>query len=127
MLIGTTHRYAKVREVAMRMADTVIKAFAALMCDRQIVFTLLEILTLMRRSCEEEHTVEYSTTYIFKSERMDLELCLSDDYEVRREVLTNLYASAKVWLSLAIARAPIEMQSILQVSVGGSPEVAAVV
>lgn len=114
MLIATTHRYAKVREVAMKMVDMIIKAFAALMCDRQIVFTVLEILTLMRRSCEEEYTDEYSSTYTFKSERVDLELCLTDDYEVRKEVLTKLYASAKVWLSLAIARAPIEMQSILQ-------------
>ena len=28
------------------------------MCDRQVVFTLLEILTLMRRSCELQYTDE---------------------------------------------------------------------
>jgi hypothetical protein len=31
-----------------------------MMCDRQIVFTLLEILTLMRRSCEHQFTDEVS-------------------------------------------------------------------
>jgi phosphatidylinositol 4-kinase len=31
-----------------------------LLCDRQVVWTLLEILTLMRRSCELQYTDEVS-------------------------------------------------------------------
>jgi phosphatidylinositol 4-kinase len=34
-----------------------------LMCDRQVVWTLLEILTLMRRSCELQYTDEVSDCY----------------------------------------------------------------
>jgi phosphatidylinositol 4-kinase len=116
MLIGTTHRYAKVREVALKMSNTIITSFAALMCNREIVFTLLEILTLMRRSCEDELTDEYSVTHVYRSERLKLELVLTDDFAVRNDITTRLYSSARKWLSLATSRAPIEMQSILQVS-----------
>lgn len=58
LLIASTHRYRKVREVALKHLDSILTSFAALMCDRQIVFVLLEILTLLRRSCEDIYTDE---------------------------------------------------------------------
>ena len=58
ILIACTHRYRKVREIAMGYARQIIETFSALMCDRHVVFTLLEILTLMRRSCELQYTDE---------------------------------------------------------------------
>jgi hypothetical protein len=60
MLIASTHRYRRVREVALKHLDAILTSFAALMCDRQIVFVLLEILTLLRRSCEDAYTDEVS-------------------------------------------------------------------
>lgn len=47
---------------------------------------------------------------------MQLTLRLTDDYAVRNEMTSQLYNVAKNWLTLAISRAPIEVQSILQVS-----------
>ena len=47
---------------------------------------------------------------------MDVTLHLSEDYAVRNEITTQLYGIAKHWLTLAISRAPIEVQSTLQVS-----------
>lgn len=47
---------------------------------------------------------------------MDITLQLTDDYAVRNEIVTQLYAVARQWLTLAISRAPIEVQSTLQVS-----------
>jgi phosphatidylinositol 4-kinase len=58
LLIATTHRYRKVRVMALQHLDTILTSFAALMCDREIVFVLLEILTLLRRSCEDTLTDE---------------------------------------------------------------------
>lgn len=60
MLIASTHRFRKVREVAMKYLNAILTSFAALMCDRRIVFVLLEILTLLRRSCEDTLTDEVS-------------------------------------------------------------------
>lgn len=51
----------------------------------------------------------------FKSDKMDLTLEISDDYTVRNEIVTQLHSAATQWLTLAISRAPIEVQSILQV------------
>lgn len=54
MIVATTHRYTKVRQIAVKYLNAILTSFAALMCDRKIVFTLLEVLTLLRRSCEDE-------------------------------------------------------------------------
>lgn len=60
ILVGCTHRFRKVRETALGYARQILETFSALMCDRLVVFTLLEILTLMRRSCELEYNDEVS-------------------------------------------------------------------
>ena len=60
ILVACTQRYRKVREVALGYARQILETFSALMCDRLVVFTLLEILTLMRRSCELQYTDEVS-------------------------------------------------------------------
>ena len=46
---------------------------------------------------------------------MDLSLQLTDDYAVRNEITSQLYGVTKNWLTLAISKAPIEVQSYLQV------------
>jgi phosphatidylinositol 4-kinase len=63
ILVACTHRYRKVREVALLYARQILETFSALMCDREVVFTLLEILTLLRRSCELQYTDEASRRY----------------------------------------------------------------
>jgi phosphatidylinositol 4-kinase len=47
---------------------------------------------------------------------MDLTLHLTDDYAVRNEIASQLYSVSRRWLTFAISRAPIEVQSTLQVS-----------
>ncbi len=58
ILVACTHRFRKVRETALSYARQILETFSALMCDRQVVFTLLEILTLLRRSCELQYNDE---------------------------------------------------------------------
>ncbi|WVQ84613.1 hypothetical protein IAT38_006768 [Cryptococcus sp. DSM 104549] len=114
ILVACTHRMRKVRETALSYARQILETFSALLCDRQVVFTLLEILTLLRRSCELQYTDEYSPVYEFTSDKMDLTLHLTDDYAVRNEIALQLHSVSRTWLTLAISRAPIEVQSILQ-------------
>lgn len=47
---------------------------------------------------------------------MELSLEITDDFAARNETVKRLYEYACRWLDLAIGRAPIEMQTILQVS-----------
>jgi phosphatidylinositol 4-kinase len=60
ILVACTHRFRKAREAALAYARQILETFSALMCDRKVVWTLLEILTLMRRSCELQYTDEVS-------------------------------------------------------------------
>jgi phosphatidylinositol 4-kinase len=60
--------------------------------------------------------LQYSPIHEFKSDKMDLALELTDDYAVRNEITGQLHATARNWLTLAISRSPIEVQSTLQVS-----------
>ena len=59
---------------------------------------------------------QYSPVHEFSSDKMDLSLQLTDDYAVRNEITTQLHSVARNWLTLAISKAPIELQSILQAS-----------
>lgn len=60
IIVACTHRMRHVRETAMTFARQIIESFSAVMCDRMVLFTLLEVLTLMRRSCEMQFTDEVS-------------------------------------------------------------------
>lgn len=58
LLVASTHRIAKVREIAMKYLQRLITAFPSLLCDPPFVIAILEVLTLMQRACEGEFTDE---------------------------------------------------------------------
>jgi phosphatidylinositol 4-kinase len=58
LLSGSTHRVAKARAVASKYLHRLITSFPSLMCDPPLVFSILEVLTLLRRSCEGEYVDE---------------------------------------------------------------------
>lgn len=58
LLTGSTHRVAKARVVASKYLDRLITFFPSLMCNPPLVFSILEVLTLLRRSCEGEYLDE---------------------------------------------------------------------
>ena len=45
----------------------------------------------------------------------DITLQLPDDYKIRDEILLNLQRNSAKWFELALGRAPMELQSTLQV------------
>ena len=54
LLTGSTHRVSRARVVASKYLDRLITSFPSLMCDPPLVFSILEVLTLLRRACEGE-------------------------------------------------------------------------
>jgi phosphatidylinositol 4-kinase A len=60
LLVYSSHRVAKARGVASKFLDRLITSFPSLMCDPPLVFAILEVLTLLRRACENEYTDEVS-------------------------------------------------------------------
>lgn len=51
----------------------------------------------------------------YHSELANIDLELPDSYKARNEILATLKANAISWFSRALARAPIELQTTLQV------------
>jgi phosphatidylinositol 4-kinase len=58
LLICSTHRIAKARDIASKFLNRLITSFPSLMCDPPLVFAILEVLTLLGRACEDEFTDE---------------------------------------------------------------------
>ncbi|KAF9227759.1 hypothetical protein BS17DRAFT_726240 [Gyrodon lividus] len=114
LLVCSTHRTARARDVASKYLNRLITSFPSLMCDSTLVYAILECLTLLRRACENEYTDEYNPMFDFHSERTGISLQLTDDYRVRGEILGQLQRNANDWFELALSRAPIELQSTLQ-------------
>ncbi|CAE6494869.1 unnamed protein product [Rhizoctonia solani] len=133
LLVASTHRISKIRELAMKYLQRLISAFPSLLCDPPFVVALLEVLTLIHRACEGEFTDEFSPQHDYRSQRADITLQLSDSYASRNEILSQLYKHTNKWLEAATARAPIEIQATLQnyladtrvVSADGSAELGA--
>lgn len=59
-------------------------------------------------------------TYVFRSDKMDLTLELTDDYSARNQMLAQLQRDANNWFELALGRAPVELHATLQVRVAAS-------
>ncbi|KAG5645573.1 hypothetical protein DXG03_005711 [Asterophora parasitica] len=61
LLIYSTHRIEKARDIASKYLNRLISSFPSLMCDPPLVCAILEVLTLLRQSCENEFTDEWKT------------------------------------------------------------------
>ncbi|KAG8826070.1 phosphatidylinositol-4- kinase [Serendipita sp. 401] len=114
LLVAACHRIAKVRDIAAKYLHRLITSFPSLMCDAPLVCAILEVLTLLRRSCEGEFTDEFNPVHEFRSPRSQLTLELTGSYATRNEILAQLHRNAIQWLSLGINRAPVEVQATLQ-------------
>ncbi|KAG1849308.1 hypothetical protein DFJ58DRAFT_795151 [Suillus subalutaceus] len=114
LLVASTHRISRARDVAAKYLFNLITSFPSLMCDPPLVYAILECLTLLRHACENEFTDEYNPVYEFHSECTGITLQLTDDYKVRNDILGQLQRNANTWFELALSRAPIKLQSTLQ-------------
>lgn len=65
LLVCSTHRIARVRDVASKYLNRLVTSFPSLMCDPPFVIAVLEVLTLLRRACENEFNDEVCTYAFF--------------------------------------------------------------
>ncbi|KAM6500354.1 hypothetical protein JOM56_003368 [Amanita muscaria] len=114
LLTWTTHRVARAREVALKFLDRLITSLPSVLCHRPFIFSLLDVLTMLKRACENEFLDEYNPIFEYHSERSQITLQLSVNFKVRNDILQQLYRHARSWLELGIARAPAEVQGTLQ-------------
>jgi hypothetical protein len=70
LLVLSTHRIEKTRDIAFKYLNRLIMSFPSLMCDPPLVLAILEVLTMMSRACEDEFTDEVSLRSANKSPLM---------------------------------------------------------
>ncbi|KAK7693961.1 hypothetical protein QCA50_003536 [Cerrena zonata] len=114
LLVASTHRIARAREVASKYLDRLVTSFPSLMCDPPFVIATLEVLTLLRQACENEFINEDNPIYTYRSERSQITLQLTDDYAARKQMLAQMQRDTNRWFELALGRAPLELHSTLQ-------------
>jgi len=72
LVVLSTHRIAKARDIASKYLNRLITSFPSLMCDFDLVFVMLEVLTLLQRASEGEFLDEVSMTPRFNQNLTNL-------------------------------------------------------
>ncbi|KAK5133665.1 hypothetical protein LTR08_007519 [Meristemomyces frigidus] len=111
---GACHRISKVQQAAVSSADLIVNQIPSALCQKASLFALLELLTLMWKSCLDTETDEYDMKSTYHSEKGRVTLQLSDDVDYRQLTLTNFHKRCRLWVSKAIDAAPLDVKSILQ-------------
>ena len=115
VLAACCHRIPRVQQIAAICADKIITQVPSSLCQKASLFALLELLTIMWSSCLEAEIDAYDWKSRITSVRGEVSLEMSDDYELRRNTLTNFHKRAKIWLSRVINIAPLDVKGLLQV------------
>ena len=114
MFTGCCHRVPRVQQVAASCADRIISEMPSSLCQKSSLFALLELLSIMWMSCLEAELDEYELKANYVSVRGRVSVELSDDYDLRRSTLNNLYRRAKKWVTSVIDIAPLDVKGLLQ-------------
>ncbi|GAA6012158.1 hypothetical protein JCM11491_001767 [Sporobolomyces phaffii] len=100
-----------VRAMALDYLNELLSSFPSLVCGKEVVTTMLELLTVLRRSCLSEFLDEYTPTYTFSTAHVSL--TLPDDYPLRQRILRELHANVRTWLKAGMTRSPEGMKGLL--------------
>ena len=115
ILTGCCHRISRVQQIAATCADKLISQMPSCLCQKESLFALLELLTLMWSSCLEAEIDEYEWKSTYVSTRGKVTLELSDDYDFRRKTLESFYRRSRTWIMMVINIAPLDVKGLLQV------------
>ncbi|KAL8803222.1 MAG: hypothetical protein Q9182_003323 [Xanthomendoza sp. 2 TL-2023] len=114
MFTGCCHRIPRVQQIAASCADRIISAMPSSLCQKSSLFALLELLSIMWMSCLDSEIDEYDWKSRYVSDRRDIEVELSDDFELRKSTLNTLYKLARAWVMSVISIAPLDVKGLLQ-------------
>ncbi|KAH8698261.1 putative phosphatidylinositol 4-kinase [Talaromyces proteolyticus] len=106
------HRISRVQDVALSCAGKIITASPSSLCDRNSLFVLLDLLTIMWSSCLENELDEYGWKSTFSKGKV--QIALSDNYDSRKRTLAAFHVQAKTWVTIAINISPLDVKGLLQ-------------
>ena len=108
------HRILKVQQAAVSAVDRIVNTMPSVLCQKAALFALLELLTLMWKSCLDAETDEYEWRAEYTSKKGNVSIQLSDDIQYRQSTLANFHKRCRVWVSQAIDVAPLDTKGLLQ-------------
>jgi phosphatidylinositol 4-kinase len=114
LFCGCCHRIARVQQAAIKCTEKILASVTSSLCQKSSLFAFLELLSLMWLACLEGETDEYEWKSTYTSVRGKVTIHLSDDYEVRRATLNQLYKKGKIWVTNVINIAPQDVKGLLQ-------------
>ncbi|SMY25819.1 unnamed protein product [Zymoseptoria tritici ST99CH_1A5] len=111
---GCCHRISKVQQAAIASCNRIISVVPSALCQKASLFALLELLSLMWKSCLDTETDEYGWRSQYSSVKGNVSIQLSDDVQHRQSTLASLHQNARVWVHKAIDVAPLDVKGHLQ-------------
>ncbi|KAL8848816.1 MAG: hypothetical protein Q9221_006194 [Calogaya cf. arnoldii] len=114
MLTGCCHRIPRVQQIAASCADRIISSMPSSLCQKSSLFALLELLSILWMSCLDTEIDEYDWKSRYVSDRGEIEVELSDDFELRKSTLNAFYTRARSWVMSVISIAPLDVKGLLQ-------------
>lgn len=115
VLTGCCHRIPRVQQIASSCADKIISSMPSALCQKSSLFALLELLTIMWMSCLDSEIDEYDWKSRYVSDRGEVEVELSDNFEMRKYTLNVFYKRARLWVTSVVNIAPLDVKGLLQV------------
>lgn len=107
------HRVQAIQDQAFENCNTLIQSIPSSLCNEISLFTLLDLLSLLWKSCLDAETHEYEPRTFFSAPKSGVRIELSDSYDQRRENLQRLHSKARQWVRIALAYTPYDVKNIL--------------
>lgn len=108
------HRTERVQKAASYTADQILRVAPACLAQRESLFTLLELVSVVWNSCLAIDTDGYDWKSTYRSPTLGLALVLSDNYALRRQTCVRLHQQAKIWVTRTMDLAPMDIKGLLQ-------------
>ncbi|KAL5335246.1 hypothetical protein BJX70DRAFT_329101 [Aspergillus crustosus] len=120
--VACCHRIDRVQKVAMSCANKIIEECPSALCEKHSLFALLELLTVLWRSCLEEELDEFEWTSSFTSPIGLVKVDLPDNYGYRRKTLDVLLERARAWITGVMDITPLDIKGLLQTYLSASDD-----
>lgn len=113
MLRLCCHRVKAIQDQAFESCDLLIQNVPSALCSEISMFTLLDLLTLVWKSCLDAETHEYEPRELFIAPKSGVTIQLSDSYGLRHETLSRFHAKAKIWVRTVLSYTTYDVKNIL--------------
>ncbi|EPY49472.1 phosphatidylinositol kinase [Schizosaccharomyces cryophilus OY26] len=108
------HRIDSVRRLALECTTFVLHNLPHLLGTADILYSILELLTLLWKARNEECHNQYIPKLQYCSPKLKLTIVLSDIYDVRERVLSEFKSNATDWITVSSKSIPRPLKNLLQ-------------